>query len=295
MVKSVNQTNLPRYHESVDDFRAAINYTSREAGFNAILIEKDYYCSLLLAYLYADKSHNLVFKGGTCLNKVYAPFYRLSEDLDFSIPISSNKSREDRRKAIEPVKKSIATLKKQIPTLVSVTAPRGHNESRQYTLTVEYQSCLLDEPGTIEIEVGLREQLIEKAFNGPAKTILEDPFKEKAAIPDISVVCLGKSEAYAEKVRAALTRREPAIRDFYDIFHADQRNEIDLADQQFLRMVKNKLTVPGTDQVDVSKPRIAILRDQLEAELKPVLRQVDYEKFDLEQAIQLVRVLAAAI
>ena len=92
-----------------------------------------------------------------------------------------------------------------------------------------------------------------------------------------------------------MTRREAAIRDFYDIFHADQRNDIDLADQQFLRLVKKKLDVPGTDQVDMSEPRIASLRDQLEAELKPVLRQVDFKKFNLEKAIQLVQDLAASI
>ena len=295
MAKPVNQPSLPQYHENAEDFRAAINYTSGETAFNALLIEKDYYCSLLLAHLYADTSHNLVFKGGTCLNKVYAPFYRLSEDLDFSIPISPKKTREERRKAIEPFKKSIARIKKQIPALIGATTPRGHNESRQYTLTVQYQSCLIEEAGTVAIEVGLREQLTEKAFNGQAKTILQDPFRGNAAITDIPVTCLGKTEAYAEKVRAALTRREPAIRDFYDIFSADQRNEIDLTDHQFLRMVQQKLSVPGTDPVDISEPRIAILRDQLETELKPVLRQAEYEKFDLEKAIQLARDLAADV
>jgi hypothetical protein len=39
------------------------------AGFTATLIEKDYYCSSILQYLYGGDT-SLVFKGGTCLSKV---------------------------------------------------------------------------------------------------------------------------------------------------------------------------------------------------------------------------------
>jgi predicted nucleotidyltransferase component of viral defense system len=39
----------------------------------------------LLEY-FADRASTLVFKGGTCLAKVHAGFYRLSEYLDFTIP-----------------------------------------------------------------------------------------------------------------------------------------------------------------------------------------------------------------
>jgi predicted nucleotidyltransferase component of viral defense system len=43
---------------------------------------------VLLEYL-AAVDEALVFKGGTCLAKVYADFYRLSEDLDFVIPMAT--------------------------------------------------------------------------------------------------------------------------------------------------------------------------------------------------------------
>ena len=51
------------------------------------LIEKDYYCSLILNYFFNGDT-SLVFKGGTCLSKVYVDFYRLSEDLDLIITVS---------------------------------------------------------------------------------------------------------------------------------------------------------------------------------------------------------------
>jgi hypothetical protein len=40
--------------------------------------------------------------------------------------------------------------------------------------------------------------------------------------------------------------------------------------------------------VDVSKERLSAIRRQLDAELKPVLRTLDYAAFDLEQSFQVV-------
>jgi len=40
---------------------------------------------------------NMVFKGGTCLAKVYTNFNRLSEDLDLAIPTEISASRSERR------------------------------------------------------------------------------------------------------------------------------------------------------------------------------------------------------
>jgi len=64
-------------------FREAIRFTSAETAFSTRLIEKDYFCTLMLSYF--STSAEMVFKGGTCLAKVHAGFYRLSEDLDFAI------------------------------------------------------------------------------------------------------------------------------------------------------------------------------------------------------------------
>lgn len=74
-----------RIHEDPDMFLEAVRFTAAETGFSARLIEKDYFCTVLLEYL--GRVRGLVFKGGTCLAKVHAAFYRLSEDLDFVIPM----------------------------------------------------------------------------------------------------------------------------------------------------------------------------------------------------------------
>jgi len=85
-----------RVHEDLSLFREAVNFTTAETGFASRLIEKDYFCTVLLACLASEMDDKLVFKGGTCLAKVHADFYRLSEDLDFVIPVPVTSTRSQR-------------------------------------------------------------------------------------------------------------------------------------------------------------------------------------------------------
>src|SRR3990167_2596888 len=55
----------------------------RVTGFPIMLLEKDYHLTKILHKISEKNIETLVFKGGTCLNKCYLGFYRLSEDLDF--------------------------------------------------------------------------------------------------------------------------------------------------------------------------------------------------------------------
>ena len=76
-----------RLHEDVPLFREAIAFTAAKTGFAGQIIEKDYFCTILLDDFARHGGVDLIFKGGTCLAKVHAGFYRLSEDLDFAIPM----------------------------------------------------------------------------------------------------------------------------------------------------------------------------------------------------------------
>jgi predicted nucleotidyltransferase component of viral defense system len=102
------------FHEDSELFQESVRFTTAETGFAARLIEKDYFCTMLLAYLAVAAGDDLVFKGGTCLAKVHAEMYRLSEDLDFTIPTSVEASRSERRKLIEGVKGALTALRKQV-------------------------------------------------------------------------------------------------------------------------------------------------------------------------------------
>lgn len=274
-------------HEDGDFFREAILYTANMTGLNSQLVEKDYFCSVLLSVLYSDES-SLVFKGGTCLSKVYGGFYRLSEDLDFMISTSSDSSRSLRRKTIEPLKKIVGRVSDVLPFFTFLEHLTGRNNSTQYIAQVQYRSSIRPAPATIKIEIGLREELLTLPQKGRVKTLLNDPFSRKPAVQEFSVLCMSPEEAYAEKLRAALTRKDLAIRDFYDIDYAVQGMGLDLSKKHFLDLAIRKLTVPGNDPVNITLSRKEMLKRQLETELKPILREKDFQQFDLDRAFNLV-------
>jgi len=56
-----------RAHEDPSLFLESVNFTTAETAFASRLIEKDYFCTVLLAYLAGVMDDRLVFKGGTCL------------------------------------------------------------------------------------------------------------------------------------------------------------------------------------------------------------------------------------
>jgi hypothetical protein len=111
----------------------------------------------------------------------------------------------------------------------------------------------------------------------------------------IMVRCLAVQEAFAEKFRAALSRRDAAIRDFYDIAYAVGNAGIKPDVDEFIELVRHKLALPGNEPVDVSEARFMALRRQVDTHLKPVLRSKDFSEFDLEWALGLGAEMASRI
>ena len=284
-----------RYHRDADLFTEAIAFTAARFGFVPALIEKDYFCSVVLGYLSAASPTGLVFKGGTCLTKVYTGFYRLSEDLDFAIPMAVDSRRVERSREIDPVKQVLKDLFHALPELHEEEALTGANSSMQYIGTLSYESLLQHSRETIKIEISLREPLLQPAGPHDAATILMNPLSQRSLVPAVQFACITKQEAFAEKFRAAMTRREPAIRDYFDIDYAVASGVIDPHDASWVQMVKAKLQVPGNEAIDVSEQRLHALRNQLEPLLKPVLRIREFQAFDLDRAFRIVADVAARI
>ena len=215
---------------------------------------KDYFCSVILERLEAATA-DLVFRGGTCLAKVHVGFYRLSEDLDFLIPTPVTASRAERSRRVAGLKDEVAALARELPGL-RVTAPlTGANDSTQYAATLGYHSMLGSGEESVKIEVGLREPLLTPSVRVEAQTLLLDPVSGTPLVSPLPVTCLSRSEAMAEKLRAALSRREAAVRDFYDVDHAVRLLEFQVRDTTLIELVKRKLAIPGNEPVDVSANR----------------------------------------
>lgn len=285
MEKSQNQQN--KYpHQNPSLFRTNIQQASAETGFVARLIEKDYYCSLILRELYSDVRHPLIFKGGTLLNKVYAGFYRLSEDLDFSISTPPDSTRGQRSKLVKPIKELINNI--QGPGLTLKAPLEGSNNSSQYNAKFQYQSCLSEILEVISFEIGIREEILQTPVVRQANTLISDRFSKTALIEPIQVTALTLGEAYAEKLRAALTRKTPAIRDVFDIYHACQNNVFQFDGSEFQQLVVRKIAAVEKLVVDLSLSRKQLFETQLQSELEPVLRPQDFNQFDFNFAWNLL-------
>jgi predicted nucleotidyltransferase component of viral defense system len=281
-------------HEDKDLFREALEFSAARTGFPGRLIEKDYYCTLLLQHL-TQSDDGLVFKGGTCLAKIHTSFYRLSEDLDFSISTPADVNRKQRSRRVLGLKEVVKQINAELPHFKLLTALTGANKSTQYTALLEYTSILISPSEKIKIEVGLREPILQAIIIGNAHTLLLNPITETQMLPAILVNSLSWEEAMAEKFRAALTRREPAIRDFYDIFYAISSLDLSIQSHGLVELVRAKIAMPGNEDIDISNDKLEFLRTQIDTELEPVLRSVDFSQFNLEWTFSQLRKFASLI
>ena len=293
----MSEAELPviNAHEDAVLFREAVQFTAADTGFVPRLIEKDYFCTVLLAYLSKTASDELVFKGGTCLTKVYSELYRLSEDLDYAIAVPVTAPRSERSKRAKVVKAAFDRLAVDLPLFRITESWRGANNSTQYLAAVGYESMLARQQETIRIEVSLREPLLAPVINGHAQTILRNPITRQAMVVPFPIRSIDKTEAMAEKFRAALSRREPAIRDFFDIDYAVRKGDLRPDDAEFIDHVRQKLEIPGNDPVDVGEARRTSLRRQVEPQLRPVLRDREFGEFDMDRAFEICVRIAEAI
>lgn len=282
-------------HKNKRRFHEALIYTSTASGFSQRLIEKDYFCSLLLHDFRPLFESSYVFKGGTCLSKVHAKFYRMSEDLDFAFSIAPRVSRKTRRMSALTFKDHVQGISSRLPEILVVEELSGRNENRQYSGKLAYHSVATNEIEPVKIELSLREQIIEETLFLQARTILADPAKREALAPVVAVNVMSLNETFAEKVRASVTRRIPAIRDFFDVFYAQDNGLLDLTQPTFIQLVKQKLAIPGHELVNLDEEVSKYLHLQLESRLKPVLSETEFLRFKLDKTIAAIKQVMRSI
>lgn len=282
-------------HHDPAEFLLALSHSSHHTGFSRRLIEKDYYCSLVLDSLREGFDNGLVFKGGTSLSKVHVGFYRLSEDLDFAISVEPIVSRRQRREIIQPHKTIFASLPQLLPVLRITQELAAHSESRQYLGRLGYGSVVTGVEEQLIVEISLREPIVLAPVTTVAKTLLVTPPSASSHQFAPTVTVLSVLETYAEKLRAALTRTEPKIRDLFDVAHAVDAGLIDLRDVELVDLTERKLAIRGNQSVDVSAAKLGQLRIQMTTVLQDVLRAESYQSFDLDRAFDLLTKFASRL
>ena len=189
-------------------------------GFNLGQVEKDYVQHLFLINLYRKTKDELIFKGGTALQKIYG-LNRFSEDLDFT-----------QRKTIDMgnTLKHIATNMKIFGCEISEKKKKDDKIGCKYQ--IKAKGPLFD--GTershthIWLDISKREQVLEPFKINTVTPIYQD-------LPPYTISVMDPSEIMAEKIRAILTRNN--ARDVYDLWFLTQK-KIKIS----LPLVNSKLT-----------------------------------------------------
>ena len=127
--------------------------------------------------------HRLVFKGGTCLNKCYLGYYRLSEDLDFVHADSGIKNRSGRKNDFRDVEDIFDKIISELPEMKNVSAKK-YDEHQQMRIDIRYDSLFIDE-ALIKIEITHRyplslepqRQSVSHQFRHP---VTKEPYTDSA-------------------------------------------------------------------------------------------------------------------
>lgn len=246
--------------------------TSNIHRFEPFKFEKDFLLTLILIK-FGEKYPDLIFKGGTCLNKVYFPYFRLSEDLDFVLDIDMGRS------ARKTLLKRYENDFKDDLVLLWLTLRDDRTKFDEYKLamfTFEYASVIDNSAQTIKIDISLKWRLLLPPLSRKIQSLFIDQIYEEPIFWEHTITCIDLRESLAEKMRAALTRDVPAIRDFFDIWYVKKYSAFDFNDMDFRELVHTKL-----QEVDYSytlDEHYELLKKQIITDLKPVLSdQYDFD------------------
>ena len=143
-------------HKHKEEFINAVNLASEYFHILPVIVEKDYYVTMILREL-TERQGFVVFKGGTSLSKCYKAIKRFSEDID--ITIDSRLSQGQMKKLKEVIKDIATELDLAIPNISETRSRRSYN---RYIL--EYQSVLSDPDDAVQNAVLMETSFVEVSF-----------------------------------------------------------------------------------------------------------------------------------
>ena len=177
---------------------------------------------------------------------------------------------------------------KKLELLCDNPKGQGFNNSTQYIFIIQYPSFVTARLENIKIEIGLRHPIVDKPVQATIKHFFKDPFSGKDLIVPGKVLSMSFNEAAAEKLKAAITRRDVAIRDYYDLWCIAESG-FDFTKKKFIRIFKKKLAeedYKADYRIDfgLTSDQIDILQRQVKTDLLPVIHIND--SFDLDMTFK---------
>ena len=250
---------------------------------DATKLEKDFYLTIILHKIaLLDKEY--IFKGWTCLNKCHFGYYRLSEDLDFSLVVGE-KNRTWRGIIIQEFFDDVTKICSEL-WLVCIDQ-RKRDTNHFGWMKRQYISAITNTEQTILFDIKTYISFSCPPVILPIQDVFNDVLTGAPLFPQTTIKCMSLEEAMAEKMRAALTRNIPAIRDFYDIRYA-QKKWFDF--MSIRDLISDKVKEVGwiiTIQNDIIRKQ---LHNQIETDLQPVVFWLQW--FDLDKVYKYVLLFA---
>ena len=203
-------------------------------GVRAKQIEKDYVISWVLWGIAQNEllNNNLVFKGGTCLKKMYFEDYRYSEDMDFTLR-DDNVPDEDILGNFKTIFEKIYEGSRIKVELIDDSID-NHKASGSLKFKMSYSAAR----GSDEIKVDVtRGEIIE--FDVGHRIVLNN-YSDLEEEDETRIHCYSLEEILIEKITALMGRTIP--RDLYDFDYLTEEEGLELQGVyiEFMRKAENK-------------------------------------------------------
>lgn len=156
-----------------------------------------------------------------------------------------------------------------------------HNACSNAILTYGYKSIIDGSQQTIKIDIVIGPSIIEEPVVQSLTSLLNEYFYE------INIPCLTLKEIYSEKLTAALCRKTPAIRDYYDIWYAINSG-FDFYEDSFLKLFTHKIQEDKFNYSFNKEWVEELLNKQIEMDLRPVLFNPNGADFNLSEIRNIV-------
>lgn len=284
--------------ENKDDLIRLFREVAEKHQFSAALIEKDYHLTRILHQVSVRQIRDLVFKGGTCLNKCYFDFNRLSEDLDFVYNQEvKDWPKSQLKKIVDQLRREFFVLLEELGFITDRTLGAGWKMLTSETspsivgleITARYTSLIDGAPQAIKIEVSFRKSLRKPTQQKTIGHKFIDALGEPVLRKNVEIEVIDLVENFAEKFRALITRKRLAIRDIYDIYFI-LKNELVAINREVITLILAKANESQHLTEDLLFEFIQELGSRIpelnEKEIAALIRSD--EKIDVQKMVQLI-------
>ena len=294
-------------HKHKEEFINAVNLASEYFHILPVIVEKDYYVTMILREL-TERQGFVVFKGGTSLSKCHKAIKRFSEDID--ITIDSRLSQGQMKKLKEVIKDIATELDLAIPNIGETRSRRSYN---RYIL--EYQSVLSEPGDAVQNAVLMETSFAEVPFPTvilPVHSYIGDMMIEEAP-EEIKNFRLDPFEMKVQGLDCTLVDKVFAICDYYmqDRVKKHSRHIYDIykllpvipQNEEFKNLIKDVRSVRAMTNICPSAQPEVNVPELLNFLIENEVYRDDYEKVtarileedvNYETAIKAVKELAVS-